>query len=63
VEGALRKIFAALNDYQARVHDIGKKAHGALMNIADPIVAKIHRQLEQVVIIFLSSCIFRCKTS
>lgn len=53
IEGSMRKIFAALNDYQARVKDVSKKAHGAIMNIADPIVAKIQRQVEQVVVIFL----------
>jgi len=53
IEGSLRKIFAALNDYNARVRDIGKKAHGAIMNIADVIVKKIQRQVEQIVIIFL----------
>lgn len=53
IEGALRKIFVAINDYNARVLNISKKAHGAIMNIADPIVQKIQRQVEQVVIIFL----------
>jgi len=52
IEGALRKIFNALNDYHARVSDVGKKAHGAIMNIADAIVTKIHRQIEKVVVIF-----------
>ena len=53
VETSLRKIFAAINDYHNRVRDISKKAHGALMNIADPIVNKIQKQIELVVIIFL----------
>lgn len=53
IESALRKIFAAINDYHARVRDISKKAHGAIMNIADPIVQKIQRHVEQVVVIFL----------
>jgi len=53
IEGSLRKIFAALSDYQARVRDTGKKAHGAIANIADVIVKKIQQQVEQVVIIFL----------
>src|SRR5690606_2007852 len=53
VESALRKIFVAISDYQMRVRDIGKKAHGAIMNIADPIVQKIQRQIEQITIIFL----------
>lgn len=53
IEGALRKIFTAITEYNNRVRDISKKAHGAIMNIADPIVQKIQRQVEQVVIIFL----------
>jgi len=53
IEGALRKIFAAINDYNGRVRNVSKKAHGSIMNIADPIVQKIQRQVEQVVIIFL----------
>jgi len=53
IETSLRKIFAAINEYHHRVRDISKKAHGAIMNIADPIVSKIQRHLEQVVIIFL----------
>jgi len=52
VETSLRKIFAAINDYHDRVRNISKKAHGALMNIADPIVQKILKQIELVVIIF-----------
>jgi hypothetical protein len=53
IQASLRKIFAALNEYHARVRDIGKKAHGTIMNIADPIVAKIQRQIEHIVVIFL----------
>ncbi len=53
IEGALRKLFAAINDYQGRVKDISKKAHGAIMNIADPVVQKIQRQAELVVVVFL----------
>lgn len=53
VEGALRRIFSAINDYHERVKNINKRAHGAIMNIADPIVQKIQRQVEQVVVIFL----------
>lgn len=53
IELALRKLYVAIGDYQARVHSTAKKAHGAMMNIADPIVAKIQRQVEKVVVIFL----------
>lgn len=53
IEASLRKIFAAITDYQARVKNVSKKAHGAIQNIADPIVTKIQRHVEQVVLIFL----------
>lgn len=53
IEGALRKLFAAINDYNVRVKDISKKAHGSIMNIADPIVQKIQRQVEVVMVAFL----------
>jgi hypothetical protein len=53
IEGALRKMYVAIHDYQKHVKDVSKKAHGAIMNIADPIVAKIQRQVEKVVGIFL----------
>jgi hypothetical protein len=53
IEGALRKIYVAVADYHKQVKDISKKAHGAIQNIADPIVAKIQRQIEKVVVIFL----------
>lgn len=53
IEAGLRKIFTAISDYQARVKDVSKKAHGSIMNIADPIVKKIQRQVEEIVVIFL----------
>jgi len=53
VEGSLRKIFNAIRDYQERVLDTTKKAHGTIQNIADPIVAKIQRHVEEIVVMFL----------
>lgn len=58
IEGGLRKIFNALNDYQLRVNDVSKKAHGALMNIADPIVKKIQRHVEEVIVVFFEFIAF-----
>lgn len=49
VENSLRKLFAVLNDYQDRVKSTGK----SLKNIADPIVAKVQRHVEEIVVIFL----------
>ena len=53
VENALRKVFNALNDYQARVQKGSKKMAGGLKNIADPVIAKIQRHIEEVVVVFL----------
>lgn len=53
IEAALRKIYSAVHDYQDRVKATGKKAAGAIKNIADPVVQKIQRQVEKVVVIFL----------
>ena len=53
IEGALRKIYLAIGDYQKRVGKVSKKAQGTLKNIADPIVAKIQRQVEKIVAVFL----------
>jgi len=53
VENAFRKIFAAITDYQERVKVTGGKAASGLRNIADPIVAKIQRHVEEVVVLFL----------
>lgn len=52
-ENALRKVFAALHDYQERVKSTSKKAGAALRNIADPIVKKIERAVDEIVVIFL----------
>lgn len=53
IEAALRKLYTALHEYQERVRDVSKKAHGAFMNIADGIVQKIQRQVEEIVVVFL----------
>lgn len=53
IEGALRKIYVAIGEYKVRAKATGKKAQGAIQNIADPIIAKIQRQLEKVVVVFM----------
>jgi hypothetical protein len=53
VEAAIRKLYVAIHEYESRVCNSVKKAHGAIMNIADPIVTKLKRQVEEVVVIFL----------
>lgn len=49
VEAALRRIYVAIDDYQDRVAKSGKKISKSLMNIADPIVERIKRQVEVIV--------------
>lgn len=53
IEGALRKVYTAINDYRERADQGSKKARQALSNIADPIVNKIQRQVEKVVVAFM----------
>lgn len=53
IEGALRKIYVAIGEYQKRVKAGGRKAQGVIQNIADPIVTKIQRQVEKVIAVFL----------
>jgi hypothetical protein len=53
IETALRRIYAAINDYRDRVKEGTTRAHDALLNIADPIVNKIQRQVEKVIVAFL----------
>lgn len=53
VEGALRKIFAAMDNYRQRVQQKSRSVAG-MYNIADGIVDKIQRQLEKVVMVFLN---------
>ena len=53
IEAALRKIYAAIHDYQLRVKGTSKRATNALHNIADPIVTKIQRKVDQIIVTFL----------
>ncbi len=49
IEASMRRIYAAIADYRERVQAAGRGA----VNIADIIVAKIQRQVEKVIAIFL----------
>jgi len=53
IEGALRKVFTALEEYRNRVGLRSKKTVVALANIADPIVEKIRKQVEKITVIFM----------
>jgi len=53
VEGAIRKMYIAINQYREKAGAGSKKARQALANIADPIVNKIQRQVEKIVVVFL----------
>ena len=52
IEAQLRKLYTSMHEYQLRVRMMSEQAHGAITNLADGIVQKIHRQLERVVAIF-----------
>ncbi len=53
VESALRKIFMALEEYRNKASERGRKTLETLANIADPIVAKLRKQAEKIVLIFM----------
>ncbi len=53
IESALRKIFMALEEYRNGLGMRSKKMLAALANIADPIVDKIRKQAEKIIIIFM----------
>ncbi|MBV8939893.1 MAG: hypothetical protein JO089_08680 [Alphaproteobacteria bacterium] len=53
IEGALRRVYAAIHEYRERVRNHTKQAFNAIENIADPIVSRIQRQVERVVVLFL----------
>ncbi len=53
VEGALRKIFAALEEYRKKIGLRATQLLGGLANIADPIIDKIRKQSEKIIIIFM----------
>ncbi|MDX2074467.1 MAG: hypothetical protein SFX19_08920 [Alphaproteobacteria bacterium] len=52
VENAMRKVFNALNEYRTDVRASGRRVAGGLRNIADPVISKIQRHIEEVVVIF-----------
>lgn len=49
VEGALRRVYGAISEYNAKMRAAGKK----MFNVAEAIVQKIQRQVDKVVVIFL----------
>ena len=53
IEGSLRRLYGALHEYRERVRNVAKQAYSAIENIADPVVEKIQRQAERIVVIFL----------
>lgn len=53
VEGALRKVYMAINRYYEKVNATASDAAGGFRNIADPIVKKIKRQMETIIATFL----------
>lgn len=53
IEASLRRIYTAVHEYRIRVRDLTKQAYDAIENIADPIVDKIQRHVEKLVVMLL----------
>ncbi len=53
VEAALRGIYIAIDEYGKQVKRSSQKLSEKIMNIADPIVEKIKRQVEVVIAVFV----------
>jgi hypothetical protein len=53
IEGALRKIYVAIDAYKQRASHQASRSKQALINIADPIVERIKRQVEVIVALFV----------
>lgn len=53
IEGAMRKIYVAMNEYSVRVSRVTQNAVGNIRNLADPIVEKLKRQMETIVANFM----------
>lgn len=53
VESALRKIYAALDQYKALTQTTKKQALESVSNTVDPVIEKIKRQVEKVITIFV----------
>lgn len=53
IEAALRRIYVAIDEYGKAVANSGVKASKSLLNIADPVVERIKRQVEVIVSNFI----------
>lgn len=53
IESALRKVYAAIDDYFKAVRAGARRTRKKVANIADTVVYKIKEELERVIVIFL----------
>jgi hypothetical protein len=53
IEGALRKIYVAMNDYSLRAAVVTQNAVGNIRNLADPVVEKLKHRMETIVAHFM----------
>ncbi len=53
IESAMRKIYVAIHEYNARAARTTQNAVGNIRNLADPIVEKLKRQMETIVANFM----------
>ncbi len=53
IEGALRKVYMAIEEYTRQVHGSAKVTGRKVNNIADTVVEKLRTELENIIVIFL----------
>ncbi len=53
IENALRRVYNSLAVYHDKVKESARKTKGMLKNIADTVVRKIERHLEEIVVLFM----------
>lgn len=53
VEGALRRLFTAFEEYRTQVGLRSKQLVSGIANIADPIVEKLRKQVEKITLMFI----------
>lgn len=53
IEGALRRVYHAIDAYHKRVEQTASGAAEGFRNIADPVVKKIKRQMEMIIATFI----------
>ena len=53
VEAALRKMFAAIDDYQHRLATASEAVRATARDLVEPLVAKLRNAVEEIIVVFL----------